>query len=89
LRIIHALSTNFAPAKTGENFIAWAKENRKTLFQKCSIIFSPLKTIVNKRDFHLFPAIFPVGIAIAKGAWVNHSHAQLHTKHRSRVSGGD
>jgi hypothetical protein len=48
-----------------------------------------LKTIVNKWDFHLFPAIFPVGIAIAKGAWVNHSHAWLYAIHRSRVSGGD
>jgi len=38
---------------------------------------------VEKGDSHLFPVVFRVGIAIAKGAWVNHSHAQLHTIHRS------
>jgi hypothetical protein len=67
----------------------WAKENRKSIFQNCLIIFNPLKLIVNKGDFNLFPMIFPVGIAIAKAAWANHSHAWLHTIHHSRVSGGD
>jgi hypothetical protein len=76
-------------AKAGENFITWTKENRKTIFLNCPIILSLLKTIMNKGDFNLFPMIFSVGIAIAKPAWVNHSHAWLHTIHRSRVSGGN
>jgi hypothetical protein len=79
----------FVSFKDGEYFIAWAKENRKTIFKNSSIIFSLQKTIVNIGDFHFFPMIFQVGIAIAKGAWANHSHAQLHAIHRSRVSGGD
>jgi hypothetical protein len=48
-----------------------------------------IKTIENKGGFHLFSMIFPVGIAIAKGAWANHSHAQSHSMRRPRVSGGD
>jgi hypothetical protein len=76
----------FSRPKTGENFIAWAKENRKTTFQKCPIISSPSKTIVEKGDSHLFPVVFRVGIAIAKDAWVNHSHAELHTIQRSPLA---
>jgi hypothetical protein len=34
--------------KAGENFIAWAKENRKAIPSNCSFFFSSLKTIVNK-----------------------------------------
>jgi len=28
--------------------------------------------------------VFPVGIAIAKPAWANHSHAQSHTNYAAR-----
>src|SRR5277367_6654712 len=74
--------------ESGEKFIAWAKGNRKSISPICPIIFSPLKTFVNKGDFNLFPMIFSVGIVIAEGALANHSHAQLYAIHRSRVSGG-
>jgi hypothetical protein len=51
--------------------------------------FQAVENHCEQRGFNLFPMIFAVGIAIAKGALANHSHAQLHTMHRSRVSGGD
>jgi len=51
--------------KAGDNFIAWAKGNRKSISPNCPVIFSPLKTFVNKGDFNLFPMIFQVGIGIA------------------------
>jgi hypothetical protein len=65
------------------------KGTGKQLLRIACFILSPLKTIVNKWDFNLCPMIFPVGIVIAKAAWVNHSHAWLHTIHRSRMSGGN
>jgi hypothetical protein len=40
---------------------------------------------VNKGDFGFRSVVFPVGIAIAKAAWVNHGHAPLHAIRRSRV----
>jgi hypothetical protein len=48
----------FTIFRAGENFIAWAKENRKTFFTNHGIIFNSFKTIVKKGDFRFCRDVF-------------------------------
>jgi hypothetical protein len=79
--IIHGLSTVFV---SGEKFIACAKGNRKTFWQISSKKLILRQPVVKQAVYHFRRAIFSVGIGAAKGAWVNRSHAQSDTMHRSR-----
>jgi hypothetical protein len=43
--------------------------------------FHPSKTPINQAIFHFDSLIFRVGIAVAKAACANHSHAQSYAAH--------
>jgi len=69
---------------SGEKFIACAKGNRIVIRQISPRNLILQKPVVKQALWHLWRVIFSVGIAAAKGAWANHSHAQSDTMHRSR-----
>jgi hypothetical protein len=68
----------------GENFIHWAKRNKQTVPSDFIKNLIPRQFIVKQTFCRFSTGIFSVGIAVAKGMWVNQSHAQLDAMHRSR-----
>jgi hypothetical protein len=55
------------------------------IFYECAFFFHHARMLVNPTGFQFSRTIFPVGIAVAKAACANHSHALSHIAYARRA----